>query len=175
MQLNMGMVKEACRVLLVMGEPTTYDNIARFIGIDKMVLLKFLEKNMGLIELFKRKIGRTTKVCVSNVYLSLTEKPWTKEWIEVQRQINANRIKLKTIDNYGAFIAYSLEVDTTNDQIYNTKDKVEYIAKTLNLETPGWHYYIGGLGDCCLVEAKGYKVEASHINLIEQLGFECLK
>ena len=33
MQLNMGMVKEACRVLLVMGEPTTYDNIARFIGI----------------------------------------------------------------------------------------------------------------------------------------------
>lgn len=68
MQLNMGMVKEACRVLLVMGEPTTYDNIARFIGIDKMVLLKFLEKNMGLIELFKRKIGRTTKVCVYQMY-----------------------------------------------------------------------------------------------------------
>ena len=41
-------------------------------------------------------------MCVS-MRLSLTEKPWTKEWI-VQRQINANRIKLKAIDNYGAFM-----------------------------------------------------------------------
>ncbi len=170
-KIELAMVREACRVLYNMGEPTTYDNIAKFIGINKMVLLRFLDANAVLLKMRDRKIGRTVKRCIEEVYLDLSEKPGTAEWLHRQRIENANCIELKTIDNYGYFIAYSLEVDTSEQQIYNTPEKVNYIASQLNLEPPGWKYTIGGFGDCATYSAKGYKVRAEHLPLIEQLGF----
>lgn len=164
-------IKDACRVLPRVGEPTTLDNVSKYIGVSKMALIKFIDANMDMFVLADKKVGKTVKKVIDKVYVDLSERPYTPQWLERMKVEHEHTIQLVRIDNYGWLQGYDLRV-AEGDNIYcNLPEKVDYIAKALALEGPGWNYVVGGFMDCSTHRAKGYKVEEHHIPQIQALGF----
>ncbi len=172
--LKLKLVKEACRVLQHMREPRTYENVAKFIGIRKMDLIKFLDANIDMVEIQNVKINRTIKPVLAKVYTDISEKPNTPQWVERMRHENENTIRLNPKDNYGYIVGYDLVVDEGETAWCNTISKVQHIVTALGLQGPGWKYLVGGLGDSAVYKAPGYKVEEHQIKLIEQLGYRII-
>ena len=173
--MDLAIIKDACRVLNRVGEQTTIDNVAKYIGIPKMALISYIDANYGLFVLRKVKGGRTAKTIIQEVYVTLAEKPNTTEWVMAQRELYANTIKVTAHTYYGNLCGKEIDIDYSPNATINLEQKVLHIMSLIGITKPGWRYMFGGFTDSCMIECKGYKVSNDDIKKIKSLGYNVIE
>lgn len=169
--IEMRYIREAIQALTMIKEKPTIDNVAKYIGVTKMTLTKFIYENQDLIEMREVKLKNKILVLIKNAYDSLIDKPYTQEWLTIKKEEYKNAIRLDKVTNYGCLDFYNITVQSADKEFINNENKVIDIVNRLRLEGPKWVHYVGGFGDSAPETIYGYRVEITRVNEIEKLGY----
>ena len=163
-------IREAIKALSLVRDVTSIANVAKYVGVDRMTLVKYIAEHQELMELgqYKAKNGKVVTY-IKNAYETIADKPYTDEWMQVKREEYKNSIKIDRISDYGCIVAYNLTLEAPEREYINTIDKINYIVKELGLEGPKWHYISGGYGDSYCANVQGYKVPIDYVDKIKSI------